>query len=75
MADLTAPASTSSCCSAEAQAECCEPSAKASCCGTSAGGGSCGCSRINVAAQRLQGLTELAAQADAVITTAATPAR
>jgi arsenite methyltransferase len=49
MAELTAEtdsttASTSSCCSAEAQASCCEPSDKAACCGERAAGNSCGCS-------------------------------
>jgi arsenite methyltransferase len=40
----TAPTSTSSCCSTEAQASCCEPSEKTACCGTASAGGSCGCS-------------------------------
>ena len=45
MAELTTDtASTSSCCSAEAQQSCCEPSEKASCCSANAAGDSCGCS-------------------------------
>jgi len=44
MAELSTEATTSSCCSTEAQASCCEPSEKGACCGTSAAGGSCGCS-------------------------------
>jgi arsenite methyltransferase len=50
MAELTTAdpsATTSSCCSTEAQATCCEPSEKAACCGTAAAGGSCGCSAGN----------------------------
>jgi SAM-dependent methyltransferase len=39
----TAPETTSSCCSTEAQATCCEPSDKAACCGESAASGFCGC--------------------------------
>jgi SAM-dependent methyltransferase len=44
MAGLTAPESTSSCCSPAAHETCCEPSEKRACCATSAAGGSCGCS-------------------------------
>jgi arsenite methyltransferase len=52
MAELTTPdlktadpATTSSCCSAEAQATCCEPADKAACCATEAtASGGCGCS-------------------------------
>jgi hypothetical protein len=47
MAELTTsePATTSSCCSAEAQTTCCEPSDKAECCGAEAtASGGCGCS-------------------------------
>jgi arsenite methyltransferase len=45
MAELTPmDASTSTCCTTEAQETCCEPDAKASCCATHEAGGSCGCS-------------------------------
>jgi ubiquinone/menaquinone biosynthesis C-methylase UbiE len=37
-------ASTTDCCSTEAQASCCEPTDKAACCGESAADGGCGCS-------------------------------
>jgi SAM-dependent methyltransferase len=43
MADLTAPAPTSSCCAPETQASCCEPSDKDACCGSAAAGDDCGC--------------------------------
>lgn len=46
MAELTElgdTATSSSCCSAEAQATCCEPSEKTGCCGDAASAGSCGC--------------------------------
>jgi arsenite methyltransferase len=52
MAELTSPhASTSSCCTPDAQATCCEPSDKAACCGTAAAGGSCGCAAGKSAAE------------------------
>ncbi len=47
MAELTEPTtspSTSSCCSADAQASCCEPADKAACCDERAAGEACGCS-------------------------------
>ncbi len=46
MAELSEPTafSTSSCCSAEAQASCCEPAEKVTCCGEDARSGACACS-------------------------------
>ena len=45
MAELTpTDATTSTCCTTQAQEACCEPDAKASCCATQEAGGSCGCS-------------------------------